>query len=119
MEQTVNNVTDREQSLDEQLRSAMPAVMERIKRETLQAVETRAIQAASEVAVNAAREWAVENLVPEIKAQLEAGKAGMVASAEGIASRLSAAIGDALVAQATEKLSNSWNVRKVSEALFS
>lgn len=104
--------------IDNEIKSAMPAVMERIKRETLDRMERECANVAMEVARNAARDWAVENLAPEIKAQLEAGKAGFVAKAHDIARDLSAAIGDALVTQVTETMKQSWNRKKIADALF-
>lgn len=104
--------------MQQEIASAMPAVMARIKQETLNRIEREGVEIMVATARKAAEQWAIDNLVPEIKAQLDAGKAGMVAKASQISSDLSDEIGKALVKAATEKLSQSWNVRKVAEALF-
>lgn len=104
--------------LQHDIESAMPAVMARIKAETLSRIEREGVEIMVATARKAAEQWAIDNLVPEIKAQLDAGKAGMVAKASDISASISDEIGKALVKTVTEKLSQSWNVRKVTEALF-
>lgn len=104
--------------LQQDITSAMPAVMERIKAETISRIEREGVEIMVAAARKAAEQWAIDNLVPEIKAQLDAGKAGMVAKAADISESISDEIGKALVKTVTEKLSQSWNVRKVTEALF-
>lgn len=104
--------------LQHDIESAMPAVMARIKAETLSRIEREGVEIMVATARKAAEQWAIDNLVPEIKAQLDAGKASMVAKASDISASISDEIGKALVKTVTEKLSQSWNVRKVTEALF-
>lgn len=104
--------------LQDEITSAMPAVMERIKAETLNRMEREGIEIMVSTARKAAEQWAIDNLVPEIKAQLDAGKSGMVAKASEISANISDEIGKALVKAVTEKLGQSWNVRKLTDALF-
>lgn len=104
--------------INQEIQSAMPAVMERIKRDTLERIEREAVNAATEVAIKAAKDWALENLVPEIKAQLEAGKPGMVESAKKTAGLIGDALGEALAAQVTKTLSNSHTVSSIAQSLF-
>ena len=105
-------------NIDEEIKSAMPAVMERIKRDTLKRIERDAATAATAIAVQAAKDWALENLVPEIKAQLEAGKAGMLESAKKTSSAIGDALGDALVAQVVKTLSTSHTTSSIAASLF-
>lgn len=105
--------------LQDEIASAMPAVMDRIKAETLNRIEREGIEIMVATARKTAEQWAIDNLVPEIKAQLDAGKSGMVAKAAEISANISDEIGKALVKAVQEKLTQSWNVRKLSEALFS
>ena len=105
--------------LQEQIESAMPAVMARIKAETLTRIEREGVEIMVATARKAAEQWAIENLVPEIKAQLDAGKSGMVAKAAEISANISEEIGKALVKAVQEKLKQSWNVSKLTDALFS
>lgn len=103
--------------IEREVQSAMPALMERVKAETLKRIEAQATDAAVQAGVQAAREWAAEVLAPEIRAQLEAGKASMVAQAETFASRLAAELTEAIAAQVKKNLASSWNVRKVVDAI--
>lgn len=104
--------------INAEIQSAMPAVMERIKRDTLERIEREAVNAATEVAVKAAKDWAIENLVPEIKAQLEAGKSSMVESAQKTSAAIGDALGEALLAQVTKTLAQSHTLSDVAQKLF-
>lgn len=104
--------------IEQEVKSAMPAVMERIKREAIQRIEREALNAATEVALQAAKEWAIEHLVPEVKAQMEAGKAGMVAAAEQAAKGIGDALSKAMIEQATKTLASSHSLNSVAEKLF-
>lgn len=106
------------ETIELEIKSAMPAVMARVKAEALDQMERQALNIAVQVASDEARKWAVEVLAPEIRAQLEAGKEGMLSKAQDIAGQLADGIGDALVAEMKKNLAQSWNVRKISDALF-
>ncbi len=106
------------EAIELEIKSAMPAVMARVKAEALDQMERQALNIAVQVASDEARKWAVEVLAPEIRAQLEAGKEGMLSKAQDIAGQLADGIGDALVAEMKKHLSQSWNVKKISDALF-
>lgn len=105
-------------NISEEIKSAMPAVMERIKRDTLNNIERAAVQAATEVAVQAAKDWAIEHLVPEIKAQLEAGKSSMVVAAQDATKQIGAALTDALVANVTKTLTSSHSIKSIADVMF-
>lgn len=104
--------------INEEIKSAMPELMERIKRDTLEQIERQAVAAATQVAVKAAAEWALENLVPEIKAQLEAGKSDMVVAAKKTSQQIGDALADALTAQVVKTLSSSHTVSSIAQNLF-
>lgn len=105
-------------NIEKEIRSAMPAVLERVKVEALNRMERDALAVAIAVAADEARKWAAEVLAPEIRAQLEAGKESMVSKAQDISRQLADGIGDALVKTAIERLSSNWNLKKVADALF-
>lgn len=104
--------------INAEIQSAMPAVMERIKRDTLERIEREAVNAATQAAIEAAKQWAIENLVPELKAQLEAGKAGMIESAKKSAAAIGDALGEALTAQVVKTLGSSHTVSSIAQSLF-
>lgn len=105
-------------NIEEEVASAMPAILERIKRDALDRMQQRCVDVAIEEATKAARDWSIENLVPEIRAQLQAGKAGMVEQAAKISKEIGEKVGEALAAKAAKTLTESYNTQKIVEALF-
>lgn len=104
--------------LTQEIESAIPALMQRIKEETLSRIEREAAQAATAVAVEAARKWAEETLAPEIAAQLAVGKQAFVVAAEDAARRIGETLSDALVEQAKKSLASSYVVKEITEKLM-
>ncbi len=104
--------------INQEIQSAMPAVMERIKRETLQRIERDAVEAATQVAVQAAKEWAVENLVPEIKAQLEAGKSSIFVAAKEASEAIGQALGKAMAEQVGKSIANTHTLGEIVQKMF-
>lgn len=109
------NTTDQ---VTQQIESAIPALMQRIKEETLARIEREAVAAATAIAVETARKWTEENLVPEIAAQLNAGKAGFVAAAESAAQKISDELTEAMLVQVRKSFSNSYTVKQIAETMF-
>ena len=103
---------------NDEVQSAIPAIMARARREAEKQIEQQCTNALLRAASAEAEKWAAEVLVPEIRAQLELGKQGMLTQAEQISKNLATAIGEALVKNATETLSKGYNVRTLSDALF-
>lgn len=104
--------------INAEVQSALPAVLERMRSELADRIAREAQTVAIDEVRKAAQEWALAVLVPEIKAQLEAGKSGMLKQAANIGESLGDEIGKALTAQALKALSQGYNVRAVAEALF-
>lgn len=104
--------------VSDEIQSAIPAIMARVRREAEQQIERECVRTVMSVATDTAQKWAAEVLAPEIRAQLDAGKQGMLARADDIAKQMTDALAAALVAQVTKNLSQSWNVRKAVEALI-
>lgn len=104
--------------ITKEVESAIPELMQRIKADALKEIERRAVAEATDAAVRAAREWAVDVLAPEIKAQLEAGKEGMVAAARDAAKKIGDAFGDALAEHAEKALKNSYTTKQIAELMF-
>lgn len=101
-----------------EIESAIPAMMERVKADAIKAIEQRAVQQATDIAVKAAAEWASENLVPEIRAALEAGRPGLVKAAHDTAELIGEAIKLALVKKAEDTLKTSWGASSAVKAIF-
>ena len=105
-------------NIEQEVQSAMPEILSRIKSEAISRIEREAVNEATAVCVAAAKQWALDVLVPEIKAQLEAGKGGMVKAASEAADGIGEAVKEALIKQATERMASSWNVKALSQSLF-
>jgi hypothetical protein len=104
--------------IEAEVQSALPQVLSKMREQIAERVASRVEYTALEEVSKAAREWAIANLVPEINAQLEAGKAGMVAMAAEIAQSLGKALGEAMQAQAKKTLESSHTVKDIAEKLF-
>ncbi len=101
-----------------EIQSALPAVFARMRGELADRIAAEAQSVALDEVRKAAREWATTVLVPEVRAQFEAGKQGMLDQAAVIGKGLAEAISAALMAQATKSLDSSYNVKSICETLF-
>lgn len=104
--------------VDAEVRAALPAVMEKLRESIKERVYIEAQNVALEEVRKATREWAVAALVPEVLAQLEAGKRGMVEQAETISNGIATALGEALLAQMRKTLESSYTAKEIAEKLF-
>lgn len=104
--------------VDAEVRSALPAVMAKVRENLIGRMTATAEQTAIQEIQKAVQSWAVDQLVPEVKAQLDAGKAGMIVKAAEIARTLADQLGEAISANAAKTLANSHAVREITEKLF-
>jgi hypothetical protein len=104
--------------IDREVQSAMPAVLERMRENLITRMSNEAERVAMDEVRKAVNEWALATLVPEIKAQLEAGKESMLKQAGTIAQQLGDALGAALTAQAEKTLAQSHAVSDIAQKLF-
>lgn len=105
-------------NLQDEVASAMPALLSQLREQLKDRMGAEA-QAVAMREVNAAvTQWAKDVLVPEVRAQLEAGKDGYIVAAQEIAEGLGRALGEAIIDNAKANLKHSWNIRKIAEALF-
>jgi len=104
--------------INAEVQSALPAVLENARK----MLASRMLQEAEAVALGevrkAVQEWATATLVPEIRAQLEAGKDGMLKQAATIGEQLANALGKALTENAEKSLASSYVVKDIAEKLF-
>lgn len=104
--------------IDKEVQSALPAVLAQLRERLTNRISTLAEAAAMEEVRKAVQEWTTANLIPEIKAQLDAGKDGMVAQANAIAKQLGEALGEAMAGQASKSLASSHVVTDIAQKLF-
>lgn len=104
--------------INAEVQSALPAVLEKMRERIADRIGTVAEQTAMEEVRKAVQEWAITTLVPEVKAQLDAGKAGMVKQAQAIAQQIGVALGQAMSAQAEKSLASGHVVKDIAEKMF-
>jgi hypothetical protein len=102
----------------DEIKSAMPALMARVREEAMRDAERTAIYAAQQVITAEAKNWAAEVLAPELRAGLEAMKPEMLIECEKLARGIADALTASMIEAATKNLGSSWNRKKVFEALF-
>lgn len=72
-----------------------------------------------EAVKRAVHEFVTDQIIPEIKAEMEANKDVFVTAATEIVRGAPAEIGKAMQAHLAKNLTDSWKLRKVVEAMFS
>jgi hypothetical protein len=105
-------------NIENEVQSAMPEILRRIKEEAISRIEREAVNEATKVCVEAAKAWAIEVLVPEIRAQLDSSKGEMVKAAQAAAEGVGEAVKNALIENAKKHLSSSWNVQQAAKSIF-
>jgi hypothetical protein len=104
--------------INEEVQSALPAVLAKLRENIAERVGREAENVALEEVRKATREWAAAVLVPEIKAQLEAGKQGFVTQAAAISNGIANELGKAMLAQVTKTLESGYTCKDIAEKLF-
>jgi hypothetical protein len=104
--------------IDAHVQSALPAVIESLRERLTERVAREAESVALEEVRKAVREWAIATLVPEVKAQLEAGQAGMLKVAQDIAKGVGEAFGESLAEAAKKSMGSPHNVSEIAQKLF-
>lgn len=106
------------ENLARETQSMIPEIMRRLRDDHLDRISRSCLEEVTRVATVAARDWATTQLVPEMKAQLEASKDGMISAAAKFADDLSSALAAAMVEQATKSLSSSHLIKDIAEKIF-
>lgn len=106
------------EQVNEAIADCLPNVLAGLRNE----IQERALSEAKRVAiaeVNAVVvEWVKKNVVPEVHKTLTESKDGLVAMADDMAAGITQALADALTDQLKQKLKNSWERKKIFEALI-
>jgi len=105
------------EQIQEMLEAAKPSIIESIKADVKQSISWEVKeQCAKQVRVHVEK-WVIENIIPEITAALVESKVGLIS----IGASLGPAIVDTVVQSMTkeigEKLSKSWERKKIFDAL--
>ena len=108
-----------EDQINEAVKDVLPNVLAGLKKQ----VTEQALYAAQQTMVTevnkAVTSWVIESLVPEIHASLAQSKDGLIAAVPRMAEGITAALSESLLSTLTKKLENTWERKKIFEALIS
>lgn len=104
--------------INSEVQSALPGVLEKMRQSIASRVEREAESVAMDEIRKAVREWTTAALVPEVIAQLDAGKSSIAESAAGVAKGIGKALEEAMVEQAKKALASSYMTNEIAEKLF-
>jgi hypothetical protein len=107
-----------QEQINEAVTSAMPDILAGLRKEIAETALYQAKQAAHAAVSKAVSDWITENLVPEILKALVEGKDGLVGMAPMLAQSMTAEMTSAFTDSIKKKLENSWDRKKIFEALM-
>lgn len=106
------------EQIAEMLEAAKPSIIESIKADVKQSISWEVKETCAKEVRTHVEAWIKENVLPEVTAALVESKEGLIA----IGVKLGPAVVDAVVIEMTksvaEKLSKSWERKKIFEALI-
>jgi hypothetical protein len=105
--------------ITEAVQDALPSVLAGLKKQ----IQEQALYSAQNTMVTevnkAVTQWIVDNLVPEIHSTLAQSKDGLIAMVPKIAEGITDALAKSMNEAISKKLENSWERKKIFEALIS
>jgi hypothetical protein len=104
--------------INELLEAAKPSVIESLKRELTQMVSYEVRSEAAKIVQAETVKWVNENIVPAIIAALVEQKDGMISIGTKLGPALVDEITKGMVTTVSEKLKQSWERKKIWEALL-
>jgi len=109
-------LTDKQ--LKEALKKAEAEVVAELKANVKEAMARQLDYTVGEETKKAVAEWFREEIVPDLKAQLTTSKEGILLAVGQFANNIADELAKALLKTAKERLSRSWEVKKIVDALF-
>lgn len=108
-----------QEQITDAVQDALPNVLAGLKKQ----IQEQALYSAQQTMVTevnkAVTAWIVENLVPEIHSTLAASKDGLIGMVPTIAEGITGALAKSMNETIAKKLENSWERKKIFEALIS
>lgn len=96
----------------------LPSILDGLKDELKSQVTYQVKDAAAREVATFVVEWVKKNVIPEVEKALIESKEGLIALGPLIAQRTNEALAEAFTESLKEALKNSWDRRKVFEALL-
>jgi hypothetical protein len=107
------------EQIEKAVADAIPNVLVGLRREIEETALYQAKQTALTCINKAVQDWCTENLIPGVKEALVESKDGLIALGPLLAEKTTEALVASITADLSEKLSKSWERKKIMEALFS
>lgn len=104
--------------IQEMLEAAKPSIIESLKKELSQSIGYEVKEELRRQVQKCAQEWITSNVVPEVTRQLIEEKEGLISAALQLAPAMNALLVEAMTKEISERLSQSWNRKKIFEAMF-
>ncbi|WP_257757864.1 hypothetical protein [Burkholderia glumae] len=107
-----------QEQINEAVTSAMPDILAGLRREIAENALYQAKQSAQAAVSKAVSDWITENIVPEVLKALAEGKDGLVGMAPMFAQSMVTEMTSAFTDSIKKNLENSWDRKKIFEALL-
>ena len=107
-----------QEQISEAVNDVLPSVLCALKEEIKETAIRQAQSTLQEQIRLAVTEWIAANMVPEIHKSLTESKDGLVALVPKMAETITDLLVESLREELTQKLSRSWDRKRVFEALF-
>lgn len=106
------------EQIEQAVSDALPNVLNGLRREIQETALAQARQTALNFISKAVQDWCQQNLIPSVHATLAESKDGLIAMGPLLAEKTSALLVESITKDLSEKLSKSWERKKIMEALF-
>ena len=107
-----------QEQIDAMLAEAVPDVVQSFKEQIKQQVGWDVTQKAREVISNAVTEWVKVNIIPECVKSLEESKNGLIAVGPALAQAVVKQLAESMTHELSVKMKNSWERKKIFEAIW-
>lgn len=107
-----------QEQINELLEAAKPSIIEGLKNDIKQHITWEMKETAGKLVREHVTSWVNENIIPEITSQLVESKEGLVSLGAGLAPVLLDAMTESFAETIKKKMENSWERKKVFEALL-
>lgn len=107
-----------EEQIKTLLEEIKPSIMRGFKKEIKEVVEQKIKWEAQEIIGSYVRDWIKENIIPELQKNLVESKEGLILMGIKLTEAIVADLSHSITIHMKEKLENTWERKKILEALF-
>lgn len=107
-----------EQTINEIVSNLKPSIMEGVKNELQSSISHQVKQTILNQIGEYCKTWVQENIIPEIEKELIESKDGLIKIGTSVSEEITEEIAISMAATIKKKLENSWDRKKIFEALI-